>query len=290
MRTDISIIIPAFNEEGAIENTVIRIDEQFRQKGVAYEIIVVDDGSTDATSRKLKEISLANLKVITHEKNRGYGAAIKSGIEFSASEILAITDADGTYPNEKISDLIFEIDQYDMVVGARCGQHVKIPLARRPAKWIIKKLAEYLCNKEIPDINSGLRVMRKSIVRRFLKLLPNGFSLTTTITLAMLTNEYRVKYVPIDYHRRAGRSKLRPIHDTLNFIQLIIRTVMYFDPLKVFLPASVFFFMISLLLVLHRVIVGKGFLVVSILLFVTAIQLLAIGALADLIDKRDSLR
>ena len=139
---------------------------------------------------------------------------------------------------------------------------------------------------KIPDLNSGLRVMNKHVLIKFMKILPDGFSFTTTISLAMLTNDYQVKYIPIDYYERGGRSKIRPIRDTLNFFQLIIRTVIYFDPLKIFLPMSIFLFFIGFILLLYRIFIAQVFITTIIILFIASFQILAIGMLADLIDKR----
>ena len=155
---------------------------------------------------------------------------------------VVITDSDGTYPNDRIPELAAMMTDWDMVVGARTGDEVRVPLVRRPAKWALNMLANVLVETRIPDLNSGLRVFRREVVLRFLPILPNGFSFTTTITLAMLSEGYRVTFVPIDYYARQGRSKIRPVYDTLNFLQLIVRTVLYFNPLRVFLPLSLFFF------------------------------------------------
>ena len=174
-----------------------------------------------------------------------------------------------------------------MVVGARVGSKVKIPLIRKPAKWFITKLASYLTGTKIPDLNSGLRVMKKEVVEKYIRILPDGFSFTSTITLAMLTNGYSVKYVPIDYFRRYGKSKIKPIQDTLNFIQLIIRTVLYFNPLKVFVPLSLFLVLLAFLVLLGSwVLTGKVMDVTFGVVLMTAVMVMTIGMLADLIDKR----
>jgi len=161
-------------------------------------------------------------------------------------------------------------------------------MSRRPAKWMLNKLANYLTGTKIPDLNSGLRVMKKDIVMNYVHLLPDGFSFTTTITLAMLTNNYRVEFVPIEYKIRSGKSKIRPIRDTMNFIQLIIRTVLYFDPLKIFLPISAFFFISSIaVLALSYLFTPKIMDITTVILFISGVQILAIGMIADLIDKRN---
>ena len=279
----VTIIIPVFNEENAIASVLEEIKNIHLPE--KPEIIVVDDGSTDKTAEVLKNLS-NEVRVISHEKNIGYGAALKTGIRHAENDIVVITDADKTYPNYEIPKLVKEIKDYDMVVGARTGENVQVPLIRRPAKWVLNKLANYLTDRKIPDLNSGLRVMRKEVVESYFNILSDGFSFTTTTTLAMLTNNKKVKYIPIDYYKREGRSKFHPIKDTLNFLKLILRTVLYFDPLKVFLPASFIFMGAGFILFLYRIFISISFGMTAMLLFVCGIQLLAIGMLADLIDKR----
>ncbi len=279
---NISIVIPAYNEEKGIADTIDGIVKTVNVLGIEYELIVVNDGSTDNTTTIVEN---KHIKIVNHKERKGYGASLKTGIQHSKFEDILIIDADGSYPPEHISDLLDYTVNYDMVVGARTGSKVKIPLIRKPAKWFINKLANYLSEKKIPDLNSGMRLFKKKVYQHFIRILPNGFSFTTTITLALLINDCNIKYVPINYNKRKGRSKIRPIHDTLNFIQLIIRTVMYFNPLKIFLPFSLLFF-----------ISGAGFLVrdlivlnlaqSSILLIITGALILAIGMLSDLIIKR----
>ena len=285
-----SIIIPVFNEEEWIEKTIREMDElQGKSDFEAAEVIFVNDGSIDRSGTILKNLMNSYFKVIQHRFNKGYGAAIKTGIRNAKHESIVITDADGTYPNERIPELIkiFQEGNYDMVVGARVGSKVKIPLIRKPAKWFIAKLASYLTGTKIPDLNSGLRVMKKEVAEKYIRILPDGFSFTSTITLAMLTNGYSVKYVPIDYFKRAGKSKIKPIQDTLNFIQLIIRTVLYFNPLKVFVPLSLFLVLLAFLVLFGSwVLTGKAMDVTFGVVLMTAVMVMAIGMLADLIDKR----
>jgi glycosyltransferase involved in cell wall biosynthesis len=284
----LSIVIPIYNEKDSIEETISQFSQIQISTDFDIEIILVNDGSDDGTEEVLEKISKHNFNVISHPINSGYGAALKTGIRSAKYNYIAITDADGTYPNERVQEFYHETVEksLDMLVGARIGSNVKIPLIRKPAKWVLKMLASYLANIKIPDINSGFRIMKKTVVEQFFNVLPDGFSFTTTITLAMLTNGHAVEYKPIDYNKRGGKSKIRPIYDTLNFVQLIIRTVLYFDPLKIFLPLSGLFLGSSLLLLLYRIFVEKAFGATSIILFICGIQLLAIGMIADLIDKR----
>lgn len=287
-KNGLTILIPVYNERHGIESSIQHLDQIRKGAGFDIEMILINDGSDDGTEMILNRLLSENYHVINHPTNRGYGAALKSGVKSARFDYIAITDADGTYPNDRIPEFFHEMlkKDFDMLVGSRTGDNVKIPLIRRPAKWVLNVLANYLTNVKIPDINSGLRIMRKNIVEKFINILPDGFSFTTTITLAMLTNGYAVKYIPIDYNTREGKSKIRPIYDTLNFLQLIIRTVLYFDPLKIFIPLSSFFLGTSALMVLYRLFVGKAFGVTSIILFICGIQLLGLGMIADLIDKR----
>ncbi len=282
MNNSITIIIPAYNETQNIEDVCSRIKNICLQYG--WQLLVVDDGSTDDTARIVEKI---NVEIVKHHENRGYGAALKTGIRHADSKWIMIIDADGTYPIEAIEELAGKIENTDMVVAARTGKNVNIPLIRRPAKWLINILANYLVKRKIPDLNSGLRIFRKELAEKFIKILPNGFSFTTTITLAALSNNYIVDYLPINYKKRQGKSKIRPVYDTLNFVQLILRTVLYFNPLRIFVPLSLILFLSSFsVLILSYIFVGRIHDATTVLLAITGLQILIIGLIADLIDKK----
>lgn len=278
-----TVVIPVYNEGKTVGSVLNELKQCFKEKVPDYEIIVVNDGSTDQTKQILEQIT--EIKVVNHLENRGYGAAIKSGVRQAKGEYILIIDADGTYPVKAIPELI-SLTDYDMVAGARTKPTAQIPLIRKPAKWMLNQLANYLTGIKIPDLNSGLRLIKKDTLNKFAHLLPNGFSLTTTITLALLTNGFPVKYLPIDYYRREGKSKFRPIKDTLNYFQLIIRTILYFEPLKIFLPAALALFLLSLAVLFYSYFfTPKVMDVTTIILFISAIQILSIGMLADLVVK-----
>lgn len=283
MDNSVSIIIPVYNEEKGVLETIEQIQAVLKKENICGEIIAVDDSSTDCSREIL--IKIEEIRVLVHEENMGYGASLKTGIRNANYENILIIDADGSYPSEHIPELLKEVENYDMVVGARIGEKVKIPLVRKPAKWMINQLANYLSGYKIPDLNSGLRVMKKELLEKYNKYLPDGFSFTTTITLALLTNRYQVKYISIDYMMRKGKSKIKPVQDTINFIQLIIRTVMYFNPLKIFLPFA-FLFIIPGLVFLIRDLISLNLAQTSVLMLVTGSIILAIGMLADLINKK----
>ncbi len=283
----VSLVIPAYNEEESIGETLQEIKEVMGKSKHDYELIVVDDGSDDATGKILREVE--GIKVITHTTNYGYGASLKDGIRKAHGEWILITDADGTYPPAEIPKLLKFLDSedYEMVVGSRTGKQVHIPLYRKPAKWFLAKLANYLSGSKIPDLNSGLRLFRKETALEFFHLLPSGFSFTTTITLAYLSNDYPVKYLPIDYLQRGGQSKIKPFRDGFNFILLIIRTIMYFNPLKVFIPVSILLFLAAVFIFCYSWLILDRVMDISvILLVVTSIQILILGLIADLIIKR----
>jgi glycosyltransferase involved in cell wall biosynthesis len=279
-----SVLVPAHNEEEGILDTIGGLQERLAPLAEKSEIIVIDDGSTDRTRALLEGCS--GIRVVHHDRNRGYGAALKTGIRHARHQLIVITDADGTYPNERIPDLVRLAGRAEMVVGSRTGGNVDSPALRSVPKWFLKRFAEWLVRREIPDINSGLRVFRRDTVAEFIGILPDTFSFTTTITLAMLTNSYAVHYEPIDYRRRVGKSKIKPIRDTLRIAQLILRTGMYFAPLRVFLPVSLLFgagFLVSLCI---DVFVRRDLTEATLVLLVASTQLAMFALLADMFDKR----
>jgi len=218
-----SIVVPCYNKEGAIAETIDHLRRTI-PTGREYEVIVVNDGSTDGTARILEEIVAADetIRVATHVRNRGYGAALKTGIRLARAELIVITDADGTYPNDRIPELVDLCADNDMVVGARTGADVQYSRLRAFPKIFLKAWVSWVAGQRVPDINSGMRVFRKGVAESFFGILPDTFSFTITITLAMLTNYRPVQYVPIAYHPRIGKSKISPIRDTLRFMTLIV--------------------------------------------------------------------
>ncbi len=277
---DLTVVIPAFNERHGIANTVAQIREVLADEPFTTEIIVVDDGSTDGTA---EQAELTGIRVIRHAANRGYGAALKTGIANSDSEYVIIIDADGTYPAEAIPALMARAEGNDMVVGARSATDANMPLIRRPAKWFLKKLASYLVNFDIPDLNSGLRVMRRSVLKRFVPILPMGFSFTTTITLSMLSTGHNVVYVPIEYRSRIGHSKIRPRH-FFDFLVLVLRTVVLFNPLKVFLPLGTALFVLGMLKFVQDIVLWN-LSETAVMALLAAIIVWSVGLLADMISR-----
>jgi len=280
----LSVVIPAYNEEEGILKVVEELKLVLDNANQPYEIIVVDDGSTDNTAKIVEKIE--NTRLIQHVHNKGYGVALKTGIKSASGDFILITDADGSYPTKDVPRLLEQVEQYDMVVGARTGKDVNIQLYRKPAKWFLSRLANYLSGTKIPDLNSGMRIFRKEAVMRFFDILPSGFSFTTTLTLAHLSNDYNIKYVPIDYHKRAGKSKIKPLSDGFNFIMLIVRTTTCFNPLKVFFPTSIVLFIFGFGVLLYQLIVQRNVAELSVMLILAAFQIAFLGLLADLIVRK----
>ena len=281
--SSITIIIPVYNEEKTIAEDIDVIVKTMEKTNYEYEIIVVDDGSTDKTAQIVK--AKKRVELVQHSYNRGVGAARKAGILKAKGEIIVMTDGDGTYPNQDIPKLLSYMNDYDMVVGARTGENIQWPLMRRPARWFIRKLASYLMVTKIPDLNSGLRIFRKDLSRKFFNILPENHSWVSTITLAFLANGYNIKYVPIDYYKRKGKSTIHPIKDTYNFISLVIRTVMYFNPLRVFLPLTALILISAVTRTLYDAIVLHRIKESDIMLFLTGLIIGVLGLLADLIVR-----
>lgn len=277
---DLAVILPAFNEADGIEATLTRVQDVLRTFPGTTEIIVVDDGSKDGTAAKAEA---AGVRVISHPWNRGYGAALKTGILATKAPAVMIMDADATYEPEAILRLFARLDGSDMVVGSRSLMSEGVAWIRRPGKWMLNKFASYLVGVDIPDLNSGQRVMKRSTVVRYMHLCPNGFSFTSTITLAMLANGHQVIYEPVTYAKRAGKSKLRAAH-FVSFILLVVRSMVLFNPLKVFLPLGAIVFLAGvgkLIQDIYRWNLSET----AVMAFLTAMTIWAVGLLADMIAR-----
>lgn len=288
-----SIIIPCYNEKHAIRDTIEWILSVIRDSKLKnVEIIAVNDGSTDGCEQVLnaltKEHHSDDLLVVHHKRNQGYGAALKTGIRRSQSDYICITDADGTYPNDRIPDLIEQISSkdLDMVVGARIGPNVEYSKIRSIPKMILVPWVSFLCGTDVPDMNSGLRIFRRDRSLDFLKLLPDGFSFTTTITICLLRNRYAVEFTPISYARRIGKSHIKPIQDTLRFTQLILRTGMYFAPLRLLSPLIVALATLFSISSLYDLTILNNLTDKTVLLGFASLNVFMFALLADMIDKR----
>ena len=235
---DVSVVLPVYNEVGHLAQEVKRIRAALETSGRTFEIIVVDDGSDDGSGEALEAIE--GIRLIRFRTNRGSGSARKAGTSAALGRVVVWTDCDLTYPNEEIPRLVDTLDEgWDQVVGARTSEQGTYRALRVPAKWMIRRLACYLTDTKIPDLNSGLRAFRRDVGTQFLHLLPTGFSCVTTITMTFLANGYSVRYVPIDYFPRAGRSKWHWWTDTRRYLLQVVRMILMFNPLRVFGPIGV---------------------------------------------------
>jgi glycosyltransferase involved in cell wall biosynthesis len=281
----ISVVIPAYNEELAIGDDLKSIQGALTGAGLDYEIIVVDDASTDRTAEIVR--GFPDVRLISHPYNRGEGAARTTGLRASRGDIIVTTDADGTYPNQDMPRLLAALEGYDMVIGARKKEAGTMRWLRTPAKTFIRLLASYLTATRIPDLNSGLRALRKGPALRFLNILPATHSWVSTITIAFLTNGYTVNFIPIDYYPRKGKSSFHPLRDTYNYLSLVVRAIVYFNPLKVFLPASLLLLLVGGAKMIYDILAYNWhFAPSTVTLILTGVQIGALGMLADLIVRR----
>ncbi|MFP3043051.1 glycosyltransferase family 2 protein [Treponema primitia] len=242
----ISVVIPVYNEGNAIKNTVIEIRKIFETENInEYEIVLVNDGSTDNTPNEIEDLGCT---IVTNPHNIGYGFSLKRGIQKAKYDIIAITDADLTYPFEYIPQFLKEFEKgFDLIVGARTGKNYKESFLKGLLRMLLQGFVEFVAGRKIKDINSGLRVFSKQAVLPFFNRLCNTFSFTTSQTLAYMMNGKFVKYIDIPYHKRAGKSKVKLFKDSVHTMQYIIEAAVYYNPLKIFSAFSVFCILLSII-------------------------------------------
>ena len=281
----VSIVIPAYNEEVAIGDDLDLIKRTMDATGQPYEVIVVNDGSTDRTVEIVSSRPWA--KLLHHSRNRGTGAARSTGVRAALGNLILMTDGDGTYPNQDMPKLVDELQRCDMVIGARRQEKGTVRWLRTPAKWFIRSLASYLTGVKIPDLNSGLRGFKKDLVMKYMGILPNTHSWVSTITIAFLSDGYEVHFVPIEYYERKGKSSFHPMRDTYNYLTLVVRAVTYFNPLKVFLPISLFLFAVGGIKMVSDIFRYNFHIpTTTVIVLLTAVQVAVMGLLADLIVRK----
>jgi polyisoprenyl-phosphate glycosyltransferase len=290
----VSVILPCYNEQGHVIAEVERICASMDASEYDYEILAIDDASTDDTLARLRDAAprFPKMEIIPMHRNGGSGVVRRIGTQRARGQVVVWTDADMTYPNERIPELVRMLDEdhtIDQVVGARTTEQGTYKLLRVPAKWFIRKLAERLTGTRIPDLNSGLRAFRREVALPYMRLLPPGFSCVTTLTVAFLSNQHEVRYVPIEYAKRAGKSKFKFVSDAYKYILQVLRMTMYFNPLKVLMPIGLLLLGIGFCKGVYDV-AAHPFRIAddTILLFMTGLLIASLALLADLIVRSRS--
>lgn len=276
-KIEVTVLLPAYNEAGAIGDTVARI----RALHPDFEILVVDDGSTDST---MQEAMAAGANVWPHPYNIGNGAAIKTGLRCAQGEWVVMMDADGQHQPEDIARLLEYKDQFDMVVGARTSQS-ETSAHRDLANWVYNKFASYVTRFKVQDLTSGFRLVRLSVAKQFIYLLPNTFSYPSTLTLGYLRSGRSVKYIPIQTKARTGKSKIKLVKDGTRFFLIITKIATLFSPFRVFLPISFAFFVTGVCYYAYTFFTQGRFTNMSALLFNSAIIVFMIGLVAEQISQ-----
>lgn len=278
---DLTVLLPAFNEEEAITPTLDELKAVLHLLDCSWEILVVNDSSTDKTAELAEALGA---RVITRMHRAGAGAARRTGILAAKGDIVLMMDADGSYDPSTIPEMLTYFPDYDQVNGARHKEMGTLPLLRAPVKWLLKSIASFLSGYHIPDLNTGLKAFKKDLMTRYLWVIPDGFSCVTTMTLAFLCNDHAVKYVSTTYRKRIGKSKFHPVKDTGLFFMTIIRMIMYFKPLSIFIPATIFIFSSAVVKSIYELLWGaKQMQQIDVVLFVLSGVIMMVGLLADLI-------
>ncbi len=287
----VTVVLPCYNEQDHVLEEIARIDHAMTASGYTYELLVIDDKSTDATLEILRSAQQGYpaMRLMPFRRNGGSGTARRIGTAEARGQIVVWTDADMTYPNERIPEFVEYLDanpDVDQVVGARTTEEGTHKWARVPAKWVIRKIASSLAATPIPDLNSGLRAFRRDVSLPYLRLLPPGFSCVTTITMAFLSNQHAVDYLAIDYAKRSGVSKFHPFRDAYRYILQVLRMVMYFNPLKVLMPLALWIAGLGIVKLVTDVIRYDWHITTSsLLLIVVGFQIAVLALIGDLVVR-----
>lgn len=286
MKNELTVIIPCFNEENGIGGTLEKLCPVADQEG--WKVLIVNDGSSDSTSVIVDKIK--GVHVINHKHNKGYGASLKTGILASSTEYIAFYDADGQHQPNDLVKMCLDAENYDMIVGAR-GKSSHQDWQRKPGKWVLSKFANFLTGEEIPDLNSGLRIVKRDEIMPLLHLFPNGFSFSTTSTMAFMNMDFSVKYIGIKVDKRVGKSTVKQLKHGSSTLLLMLRLMVLFNPLRVFLPVSFFLigtgFLYQIVFGLYtyqssgKIVIFQG----SILFLVTGLLIFFFGLMTDQISE-----
>ena len=287
--SNFSFIIPIYNEEKTIEKVIFDIKKKCSEINYIdeYEIVVVDDNSTDNTNQIITKLD--NVKYLKNLNNFGYGFSLKKGIRNSKYSNIVILDGDGTYPIEYLDKLVDEYSKgYDLVIGKRTGKNLNLSPFKKPMRMILKFIVEYATGTKIPDINSGFRIINKNKILHNLNHLSDSFSFTTSMTITFTYLKCSIFYVDIPYELREKNSpsKVRLFKDSLRTLQYIIKIVLFFDKIKLFVLISFLLFLFSMILFLISL-YNMSFFLAGILTLLTSIIVFCIGMLSETIKKTD---
>ena len=291
----VTIVLPCYNERAHVMDEIERITAAMDASEYSYELFILDDGSTDGTRDVLAAAAkkYPSIRYLPLPRNGGSGTARRIGTQQGHGEIVVWTDADMTYPNERIPEFVRMLEEnpaLEQVVGARKTEEGTYKIFRVPAKWAIRRICSFLTSTKIPDLNSGLRAFRRETALPYLRLLPAGFSCVTTLTVAFLSNQHVVEYIPIDYAKRAGKSKFHPFRDAYKYILQVLRMVMYFNPLKILMPLALWIMFLATVKLIAIDVFVRDFRVTgsTILTMVIGFQIAALALIGDLIVKSRS--
>lgn len=279
-----SLVIPAYNEEGAVGNVVRAFHTALEAAGTPYEILVVDDGSTDATAQ---EARVTNAEVVRSPQNLGYGLALRRGILAARYPYVMICDADGTYPPSAVAELVDLAGHFDMVIAARTGRHFRGRGLRALARVGLRVFASFVVGRWIPDVNSGFRIFRKADCLRYFGILSPGFSFSTGLTLAMVSDARAVAFVPVEYGARIGSSKVRFVRDTLRIAQVLVQALVRHNPIKLFAVITAAVWILALVALVLWIVLGVAAVgLTAAATFLVGVQVFSVGLLAEAVRNR----
>lgn len=273
----VSVVIPVYNEAGVIGQVVGDVRNVLEKSGYDYQIIVVDDGSSDDTAN---EAGNAGAEVLSRPYNNGNGAAVKNGIRHADGDIILMMDGDGQHQAADIPRLIQDLDRYEMVVGARTDQS-DTKRHRDIANKVYSTLATYIVGHKVEDLTSGFRAIDGAVARKVAYLFPNGFSYPSTCTISLFRAGYSVKYVPIHTRMRYGNSKINVVRDGFGFLLILLKIGTLYAPMRIFLPTALLVFLPGFVVAIYRLLIGRAWSIPVVISFTAGLLIFALGLISE---------